>query len=170
MSKTALLVAILSAQGLAAQSSTARIQITGRISKMGSLSLAGTSREIVPLSGGLGSRQVHVALRSDTPNRTITVLLIARSNAPYRLLVKSAQPLRVALSSVTSNAGSTRLAPDAMNVHSIPGQLAGFDEVSVVEGSGISAAGTDSTPDNAIRVAIDVELPDSISEADLTFT
>ena len=160
MSKTALLVVILSAQALVAQNSTARIQITGRVSKMGTLSVA----------GGATARQVHVVLRPETSKRTITVPLIARSNASYRVVAKSTQPLRLSLSAVTPNGGTTRLAPEATNVRSIPEQLSGLDEAIVFEGPRISAAGTDATPDNAIRVTLDVEFPDSVSEADLTFT
>jgi hypothetical protein len=172
MRNTALLLVLLSTTAFAEQSSTARIRISGQVSRMGSLSLAAADREIVPLgAGAANSRQVHIALRPATSSRTITVPLVARSNAPYRLVVKSSQPLRVGIRSVNPNAGMTRLAPDATNVHTIEGQLtASAGELTILEGGRISSAGTDATPDNAIRMTVDVELPPDLPEAELTFT
>jgi len=167
MWKTALLVAILSPAALSAQSPAARIQISGRVSRMGSLSLAAAGREVVPLASN--TRQVRVALRSSASGRTISVPLIARSNVPYRLLMKSAQPLRVGVASAGPNAGTAHLTTDATSVRTIENRLSG-EEVTLIEGQRISSGGTDATPDNALRLTVEVELPQDLSEAELTFT
>ena len=110
-------------------------------------------------------------LQPSLPGRTVAVPLIARSNSPYRLLVRSAQPLRVVVKSVDPNGGTTHLTSDAMSVRAIEGQLAGnLDEIQLVAGPRISSGGNDSTTDNAIRLTLEVELPENVSEAELTFT
>ena len=160
--KNALLVVVLSGSSLAAQIPAGRLQISGRTVRTGSLSLAS--------SPSAGSRQVQVRLRP-SPDRTIAVPLIARSNSPYRLLVRSAAPLRVLVKSVDPNGGTTHLTPEATSVHAIEAQLPGsLDEISILEGPRISNGGNDSTSDNAIRLTVQVELPENVSEAELTFT
>ena len=157
MWKTALLVAILSPAALSAQSPAARIQISGRVSRMGSLSLAAAGREVVPLaSNTANSRQVRVTLRPSASGRTISVPLIARSNVPYRLLMKCAQPLRVGIASAGPNAGTAHLTTDATSVRTIENRLSG-EEVTLIEGQRISSGGTDATPDNALRLTVEVE-------------
>ena len=167
----ALLVLILSASSFAAQIPAARFQISGRTAKTGSLFLASSDASITSLQASSGSRQVQVRLRPSL-SRNITVPLIARSNSPYRLLVKSsAQPLRILVRSTDPNSGTLHLAPEATNVRSIGEQLAGgLNEMTLLEGPRISSGGNDATLDNAIRLTVEVELPEQVSEADLTFT
>jgi hypothetical protein len=106
----------------------------------------------------------------------VTVPLIARSNSPYRLLVKSvttqdsANPLQVILRSIDPSAGTRHLMPDATAVRA-GGQLAVANgETTIAEGPRISNGGNDATIDNAIRLSVEIEFPQHVSEADLIFT
>jgi hypothetical protein len=59
---------------------------------------------------------------------------------------------------------------DATNVRMMPGELsAGRDEVTVLEGPGISSAGTNATINNAVRITLEIELPQDVSRANLIF-
>jgi hypothetical protein len=172
MWNSVLLAMVLSAPS-AAQIPAGRIRIPGSIAKAGSLSLGPSDNGTVALQAlrEANSTQVQVRLRPSSTARTITVPLIARSNAGYRLLVKSVQPVRVVLKSVDPNAGTMHLTSDATAVRAIEAQLTGaLDEVAIIAGPRISSGGNNATLDNAIRFSLEVELPQSISEADLTFT
>ena len=175
----ALLLLLLSGSGFAAQIPAARFQISGRTLKTGSLSLALSDSSIAPVQASNGSRQVQVRVRPSPSDRSITVPLIARSNSPYRLLVKSVgrqdsanpTPVRVLVRSVDPNAGSTHLMPDAINVRTIEDQPVGtLNEITILEGPRISSGGNDATIDNAIRLNLEVELPQDASETELIFS
>jgi hypothetical protein len=174
--KVAFLVIVLSGLSLFAQIPLARFQISGTTAKAGSLLLASASG--VAASQAPMGRQVQVRLRPTSGSRAVTVPLIARSNAPYRLLVKSIppqdggnpQPIRIVLTSVNPNAGTTHLTADAVNVRAVEGQVAGIAGATIVEGPRISNGGTDATADNALRLVFEAELPEALSEAELTFT
>jgi hypothetical protein len=171
MSIRVLLVLFLSASSLAAQVSRGGFQISARIAKGGSLSLGAADPELVQGSAIPGLRQVHVRLRPSPESHTVTIPLIARGNAPYRLAVKSDAPLRIAVRSATPNGGTAHLMPDATNVRAVPTELVeALEEVSVVEGPRISSGGNDLTVDNAIRLVMEVEFPQAVSEADLIVT
>src|SRR5437867_7132781 len=114
--KVSLLILVLGGSCLFAQIPAGRFQISGSTIKAGSLSLA--------QQPPAGLRQVQIRLQP-SQQRTIDVPLIVRSNSPYRLIVKSSVPLRVLLKSVDSNGGTTHLAPEAMSVHAIEGEVPG---------------------------------------------
>ena len=111
--------------------------------------------------------------------RSVTISLLARSNTPYRLRVKcnSLEALqeirrnhsvRVSARSVDSNAGRAHLTPDATNVRMMSGEIwRNEDEITVLEGSVISNGGNNATVDNAVRITLEVELPQDVSQADL---
>jgi hypothetical protein len=179
MWKSAFVFLMLCGSGFAAQIPAARFQISGRTLKAGSLSVAPSDSSIASVQASTGSRQVQVRVRPSLSDRSITVALIARSNSPYRLLVKSVgrqnttnpSPVRVLVRSVDPNAGSTHLTPDAINVRTIEDQLVGtLNEITILEGPRISSGGNDATIDNAIRLNLEVELPQDASETELIFT
>ena len=159
--KVSLLTLLLGGSCLAAQIPAARFQISGSTTKAGSLSLA--------QQPPTGLRQVQIHLQP-SPERTIEIPLVARSNSPYRLIVSSSVPVRVLLKSVDPNGGTSHLAPEAMIVHAIEAEASGSSgEIAVLDGPRISTGGNDSTSDNAIRLTVQVELPDNASDAELTF-
>ncbi len=171
MSIRVLVILFLSASSLAAQVSQGGFQISARIARGGSLALAAADPEGVQGSAIPGLKQVQVRLRPSTGNRIVTVTLIARSNAPYRLAVKSNAPLRISVTPATPNGGSAHLMPDATNVRAVPIELVeALEEVTIVQGPRISSGGNDVTVDNAIRLALEVEFPQTVFEADLIVT
>ena len=159
--KVSLLILVLGGSCLFAQIPAARFQISGRTTKAGSLSLA--------QQAPAGLRQVQIRLHPSL-ERTIDVPLIVRSNSPYRLIVKSSVPVRAFLKSVDPNGGTTHLTPEAISVHAIEAEVpASPGEITLLEGPRISTGGNDSTLDNAVRLTVGIELPDNISDAELTF-
>ena len=174
MSIRVLVILFLSASSLAAQVSHGGFQISARIVRGGSLALAAGDPEHLQgsaIPGIPGLKQVQVRLRPSSGNRIVTVPLIARSNAPYRLAVKSDAPLRISVTSVTPNGGNAHLVADATNVRAVPIELVeALEEVTVVQGPRISSGGNDLTVDNAIRLAMEVEFPQTVSEANLIVT
>jgi len=171
MSIRVLVILFLSASSLAAQVSHGGFQISARIARGGSLALAAADPERVLGSAIPGLKQVQVRLRPSSGNRIVTVPLIARSNAPYRLAVKSDAPLRISVTSATPNGGSAHLMADATNVRAVPIELVeALEEVTIVQGPRISSGGNDLTVDNAIRLALEVEFPQTVSEAELIVT
>jgi hypothetical protein len=171
MSIRVLAILLLSASSLAAQVSRGGFQISGRIAKSGSLALAAADPERVQGSAIPGLRQVHVRLRPSSDNPTVIVPLIARSNAPYRLAVRSAEPVRISVTAATPNGGSAHLMRDATNVRAVPLEFVeALEEITVAQGPRISSGGNDLSVDNAIRLALEVEFPQTVSEADLIVT
>ncbi len=174
MSIRVLVILFLSASSLAAQVSHGGFQISARIARGGSLALAAGDPEHVQgsaIPGIPALKQVQVRLRPSSGNRIVTVPLIARSNAPYHLAVKSDAPLRISVTSATPNGGSAHLMADATNVRAVPVELVeALEEVPVVQGPRISSGGNDLTLDNAIRLTMEVEFPQTVAEANLIVT
>ena len=169
---------IISASWELVHASGAEVGITLRVPEIRFLSLANSDRfvhlaEATNETGGVGVQLLA------GPSRTTTVTLISRSNTSYRLRVKlqsSAdvrlqQPILVTVKSVDVNLGTANLMPDARSVRTIPGELyTPIDELVIVEGPRISRAGNNMSIDNAIRITLNIEFPDSLSEAVLLFT
>ncbi len=174
--RRALWIILLGACCAEAQIPAGQLHISGTIPKSGLLSLA-PSPAVLPLESTTGSTstRIRVRVRPSSGNPMITIPLIARSNSAYRLIVKSgspedSEPVRVAIRSVDPIAGGTHLMPDATNIVAGAGELTRpSDQIVLGTGPRISRGGNNSTIDNAILVALDVELPNDAPETELIF-
>lgn len=175
-----LLILITSVPTAGAQVSTGQLKITLQIPKVASLSLAEADSSVQSVGGAAPGDLGQVRLRvMPAGTRSVTISLLARSNTPYRLRVKchSVEALqeirrnhsvRVGARSVDSNAGRAHLMLDATNVRMMSGEISSTeDEITVLEGPGISNGGNNATMDNAIRITLEAELPQDVSQADL---
>src|SRR5262249_11380787 len=163
------LVIILSACCTYAQVPARQLQVSGKILKSGSLSLP-PSAGIAALESVRGSMSTQVRLRvRPLSGNAISVPLIARSNSPYQLIVRSAtETVRVGIRSVDPIGGGMHLMPDATNLALMPGELTrATDQVIVGRGPRISRGGNDWTIDNAIRLTLDLEFPHDTVDAEV---
>lgn len=166
------MAAPLTAQGPA----SGQMPIIVRVPRMASLSLAagadGTA-QLLAVPGPAGS-VLHLRVRRSAGRGQAVVYLLARSNAGYRIVARlggsaaGQAPLAVRAIEVAANAGGARLDPGAAAVRATAAQIDGTQPQAVVlEGPRISRGGNNSTPDNALLIKAQVELPAGVEEAEL---
>jgi hypothetical protein len=160
-----------------AQISNGGIQVSGRIPKMVSLALSSTDTMAQPVASSTdGNGQVRLRLQQVAGVRTITATFLARSNTAYRLRaissavqrVRRAQPLRTRVTSVDVNGGGSWVMPDAKNVIFSPAEFSeSADEGTLLQGPRISRGGNNATVDNALRITLEIQLPEESTEEEI---
>jgi hypothetical protein len=172
------MVALMQAQNLLAIPSASPIArldqntgapgVTGNVAASVFVALGSTPDEVRVIEEQTANGPLHFSVRRSDRSPAIMIPLIARSNTPYRVSVRSSNGVRVRFVRAMPLGGGERLMPNALNVRAMEGPANQEAFVPICEGPRISRGGNNTTVNNALLLQLEVDLPDELATADVT--
>ena len=164
---------ILSCMSLSTVSS-AQVRVTMRIPSMTHLALGDGAAELRTLDQRVadGRSSLLLQIRPDGNGGIVNIPLVARSNTPYRLVMRlvdsetTEEAFAVQASEATPYLGTAHLMADATAVskEQIVVSLSRLD-TPILEGARISRGGNNGSRDNALSIRLQLSVPSTVSTA-----